>query len=169
MSTNYPVVNIEWDDVLELSSNILSQIREQNLEIDTIVPVIRGGVPLALLLGYNLENTKTASIHVRRSLSNTENAEFSDSRLLGITNEEDIKGKTLLVTEDIVDFGYTLDCAIENLEKLKPKKIYIATLYNFNHGKYNDIICGKKMENQTWIVFPWERILDKEGEICKTK
>ena len=79
MSTNYPVVNIEWNDVLELSSNILRQIKEQNLQIDTIVPVIRGGVPLALILGYNLENTKTSTIHIRRSLSNEENSDFAES------------------------------------------------------------------------------------------
>lgn len=169
MSTNYPVVNIEWNDVLELSSNILRQIKEQNLQIDTIVPVIRGGVPLALLLGYNLENTKTSTIHIRRSLSNTENSDFADSKLLGITNEEDITGKTILITEDIIDYGLSLDCAIENLEKLNPKKIYVATLYNFNHGKYNDVICGKKMDQQTWIVFPWERKLDQEDKKWKTR
>lgn len=156
MKTNYEIINIDWKIVKKLTKNIIDYIKENNIEIDTLVPVIRGGMPLALLISANIKNLNTASIQIKRSLTNETNAEFGEASLLGITNIEAIKGKNILVTEDTVDHGKTLDCVIQELKKYHPKNIYIATLYNFNKDKYKDIICGKYMQKQQWIIFPWE-------------
>lgn len=156
METNYEVFNIDWCEVKKLTKNILNYLKDNKIKIDTLVPVIRGGMPLALLLASNMKNVNTASIQVKRSLSNKTNAAFGEARVLGVTNIADITDKTILITEDTVDVGSTLECVVEELQKYKPKKIYIATLYNFNKDRYKNIICGKYMEKQSWIVFPWE-------------
>ncbi len=46
-------------------------------------------------------------------------------RLIGIN--EDIKGKTVIIIEDIVDTGHTLDNIIRQLKGYEPEKILIAT------------------------------------------
>lgn len=159
--TNYEIKQITWDDIMSLSKNIINQIKEKNIEIDTLVPIIRGGMPLALILASNLKKMDTACLHIRRSATNDTNAEFGDSVFKGITNEETIKNKNILLVEDIVDEGFTLDKAIEIVKKYNPKNIYIATFYNYNKEKYKDIISGKFMEEKIWIVFPWELEVDK--------
>ena len=47
-------------------------------------------------------------------------------RLIGIN--EDIKGKTVVVIEDIVDTGNTLDSIIKQLKGYEPEEIIIVTL-----------------------------------------
>jgi hypoxanthine phosphoribosyltransferase len=47
-------------------------------------------------------------------------------QLIGLN--EKIEGRTVVVLEDIVDSGITLDNIQEQLKKLKPEKVYIATL-----------------------------------------
>ena len=112
-----------------------------------------------MILGSNLNNVDTACIHIKRSLSNDSNSAFGNSIYKGITNVSAIENKNILIVEDIIDSGLTLDKAIEELKLYNPKKIYIATFYNFNKDRYKDVISGKVMENYYWIVFPWEEKL----------
>lgn len=155
--TNYEIYKVSWDDLMELSKKILDKIEQDKLKIDTIVPIVRGGLPLSLIISNNLENVDTSCLHIRRSKSNEPNALFEEATYKGITNEAAIKGKNILLIEDIVDKGKTLDLAIDIIKRYEPKKIYITTFFNFNKDKYRDIIAGKHMKDIVWIVFPWEK------------
>lgn len=161
MCTNYEIINVGWSEIKKLSKTILEQISEKKLNIDTLVTVFRGGSVLSLILAANIENLETSCVHLRRSLSNSANAKFGDSIYKGITNIDALKNKNVLITEDIIDSGLTLDKVIEELHKWNVKKIYVATFYNFNKEKYKDAICGKKMDKHCWMVFPWEEKINE--------
>ena len=163
MQTNYKLRKVDWKEIQELSKNILLQLKNQKLNIDTLVTIFRGGSVLSLVLSANIENLETSCIHITRSLSNDSNAEFGDSIYKGITNLSAIEGKNVLLTEDIIDSGLTIDKVVEELKKYNPKNIYIATFYNFNNKKYKDVISGKKMNEYCWIVFPWEEKLNAKN------
>lgn len=154
--TDYEICKVDWNEIMTLTENVLEQIKEKEIEIDTLVPILRGGAPLSLLLASNLKNVDTACIHIRRSITNEANAAFGESVFKGITNEGALCDKNILLIEDTVDKGLTLDMAMEIVKKYNPKNVYIATLYNYNNDKYRDIIAGKKMDEKIWIVFPWE-------------
>ena len=47
-------------------------------------------------------------------------------QLIGLN--ENIEGRTVVILEDIVDTGITVDNILEQLKKLKPKEIKIATM-----------------------------------------
>lgn len=157
MKTNYKLRHVSWNEIEGVSKNILVSLKD--IEIDTLVAVFRGGSVLSLILGANMDNVSTASIHVRRSLSNEVNSDFGSSVILGITNTEAIENKNVLITEDIIDSGKTLDTVVEELKKYHPKNIYIASLFNFNKDKYKDIYSGEHLDEYCWIVFPWEETL----------
>lgn len=160
MQTNYKLRNVDWNEIRKLSKNILSQLKKEKINIDTLVTIFRGGSVLSLILSANIKNLETACIHITRSLSNDSNAEFGDSIYKGITNCSVIEGKNILLTEDIIDSGLTIDKVVDELKKYNPKNIHIATFYNFNKKKYKDVISGEKIDEYCWIVFPWEEKLD---------
>jgi hypoxanthine phosphoribosyltransferase len=54
--------------------------------------------------------------------SSTENVKT----IIGMT--EDIKGKTVVIVEDIVDTGFTIEDIIDNLKKYNPAEIRICTM-----------------------------------------
>lgn len=153
--TDYEIMKLSWEDIVELSEKIYASICDK--KIDTLIPILRGGMPLALLLSSRMKNVNMSCIHIRRSQTDDTNASFTFPEFKGITNFQQIANKNILICEDIVDHGDSLDFAIEHLKKYNPKSITIATLVNFNNGKYKDIISGKNMKNYYWILFPWER------------
>ena len=154
--TNYPLENISWEKIETLALNIGKRITEDNLDVDLIVPIIRGGMPLAMLLSSILDVSEMCCIHIRRSVDDRPNTEFAEPVLKGITNKEKIKDANILIVDDTLDSKVTLDYAIKELEKYKPKSINVAILYNFNKKTFEHIYSGEEVTKYKWVVFPWE-------------
>lgn len=154
--TNYPIEKVSWEEVKELAYNIAKKIEQDNVKIDVIIPVLRGGMPLALLLSSILNVSEMACIHIRRSLSDEPNAEFGKPTLKGITNDKIIKNANVLIVDDTLDSKETLDYAKNIIQQYNPRNIEIAILYNFNKETFNKIYSGEEVIEYKWVVFPWE-------------
>ena len=126
--TNYPIVPITWEEVVAYTKHIAKRIREDKIQIDVIVPILKGGMPTAMLLGSMLEISDFSCLHIRRSLSDNPNSDFGEAVNKGVTNASAIKGANILLVDDILDTKKTLDYAIEVIRKYQPKKIYVAIL-----------------------------------------
>lgn len=150
------ICNISWEEVERGVANILEDIKKRNINVDTIVPILRGGAPLGNLISNNID-ADIAYIHIRRTASNDINAEFKIPVLKGITNSETIEGKDILIVDDLLDKGVKMEFTIEELKKLKPRSIHVAVLYNFTKLENEDMyVVGLEMKVKKWIVFPWE-------------
>ncbi len=71
------------------------------------------------LIASEITFVKLASYHGDKSSG-------SVKHLIGLN--EDIEGRTVVILEDIVDTGLTIDSILEQLKQLNPKEIKIATL-----------------------------------------
>lgn len=156
--TNYPIVKVDWSEVERLSKNIADRIKADEKMIDVIVPIIRGGVPVAMLLSSLLNIEEMSCLHIRRSKDDTPNTEFNSPINKGVTNIDKIKDANILIVDDTLDSKITLDYAIDILKKYCPKSITVAILYNFNKDTFNSIYSGEEVKEYKWVVFPWEKI-----------
>lgn len=155
--TNYPLVKVEWDEIQNLSFKIAEKILNDNKKIDLIVPILRGGMPVAMLLSSMLDVEDMSCIHIRRSVNDDTNAEFKKVPInKGITNADKIEGSNILIVDDTLDSKITLDYTINLLKQYNPKSISIAILYNFNKNTFGTIYSGEEVENYKWVIFPWE-------------
>ena len=130
--TNYPLVKVDWNEVKRLTQAIANKLIADNKNIDLIVPIIRGGMPIAMLLSSMLDVEEMSCIHIRRSIDDNPNTEFKQPVNKGITNTEKIKDSNILIVDDTLDSKITLDYAINLLKEYQPKSITVAILYNFN-------------------------------------
>ena len=162
---NYNKKILDWTDIEKLVNKITTNLKNDNISIDTVVPVLKGGFIPSMLIGKNLNIDTYSCIHIRRSASNLANCDFYQPKLLGITATENLKGKNILIVEDIVYSGETIRFAIEQLKEYGVANIYVSTLYNFylgdDYGKIYQGNCDAKEVD--WIVFPW----DYENLYCK--
>jgi hypoxanthine phosphoribosyltransferase len=91
---------------------------------------------------------------------------------------EDIKGKDVLLVEDIVDSGLTAQHLVKTLAKKKPRSIKVCTLLSKPEGRTVDLVIdyvGFKIPNkyvvgygldyqQKYRNLPYLAVLDMEGE-----
>lgn len=155
--TNYPLVKVDWNEVKRLTQGIANKLIADNKNIDLIVPIIRGGMPIAMLLSSMLDVEEMSCIHIRRSIDDKPNTEFKRPVNKGITNTEKIKDSNILIVDDTLDSKITLDYAINLLKEYQPKSITVAILYNFNKNTFDSIYSGEEVKEYKWVVFPWEK------------
>ena len=155
--TNYPLVKVDWNEVKKLTQGIANKLIADNKKIDLIVPIIRGGMPIAMLLSSMLDVEEMSCIHIRRSIDDNPNTEFKQPVNKGITNTEKIKDSNILIVDDTLDSKITLDYAINLLKEYQPKSITVAILYNFNKNTFDSIYSGEEVQEYKWVVFPWEK------------
>jgi len=82
----------------------------------------------------NLNSNHEKSVPMRvefvrlKSYENTESA--GEVQIVGVSSEElvNLKGKNVLVVEDIIDTGKTMQKLLKTLRKYEPKRIYVACL-----------------------------------------
>ncbi len=157
-----------WDEVYGLLIKLAKKIVDDNYRPDSIVGVARGGWIVARILSDLLDIKEVANIRV----------EFYEDVLLTrdhprITQEVsvDVRGKKILLCDDVADTGKSLKIAADYLRNKGVSEIKISTL----HLKPTSIVCPDYCVSETdaWIIYPWEvfettksiiKKLEKEGK-----
>ncbi|MGL4252116.1 MAG: ribose-phosphate diphosphokinase [Metamycoplasmataceae bacterium] len=113
---NIPVDDLRWSISL---ASYLSETNS-NLKFSIVSPDHGGAVRARVLAELISQTVKIAIIDKRRTGANK-------SEILGILG--DVKGKNIIIIDDIIDTGNTILKAAEALRKEGAKKIYIAATH----------------------------------------
>lgn len=151
MGTNYSIKKISWKEYDELAGIILDKICDY--KIDCVIPVLRGGAVIGMTIANKI-GAPMCYIRIKSSISNEINSSFSQPKMMGGIGLDDITNKNVLVCEDIIDTEMTIKEVVRQLSVFNPKKILIASLFNFSNN--DEYICGYKADYHFWVVFPWE-------------
>jgi len=65
-----------------------------------------------------------------------------------------MKGKRVLVVDDIADTGRSLKLVTEHVLERAAQEVKVATLYTKPWSIVNPDYCEKQTEH--WVVFPWD-------------
>ena len=93
-----------------------------------LVSILKGSIVFTAELAKKLNNPKIKIDFMRVSSYEGENTESSEEPELKIDLSEDIKGKDVIIIEDIIDTGITLEFLLETLISRKPNSIKLCTL-----------------------------------------
>ncbi len=140
-----------WDDMNELAFKLSQKIKQDNMELDRIVTLAKGGWPMTRSLVDFLAVYDVASIGVKFYAG-------IDERLEKPQIYQDIpvsvSGETILLYDDVADTGESLAFTKEYLKTRGVEKIITATLFYKPHSKLKPDYYGA--ETPAWIVFPYE-------------
>jgi len=163
LSSNEPKFEVPtWKHVYDMLLRLANKIRNDNLQPDVIVGVSRGGWVPARLLSDFLENPNLANARVEyyKGINETEKS----PRLTQFLST-DVRGKTVLVVDEVADRGESLKLAKEHASEQGARNVKTATIYCKPWSKFKPDYYGE--ETGRWIVFPWE-IKETIKLICKT-
>jgi len=141
-----------WDEIYEMLLRLAEKIQRDNFHPDLIIGVCRGGWPPARVMSDLLGNPKLANISVEFYV---DVAETKNKPVLTQSVTAPVKGKKVLILDDVADTGKTLKLVKKHLLDRGAEEVKIATIYY----KPWSIVVPDYYEKETkrWIVFPWER------------
>lgn len=156
--------------VKELAKKISNDYKDKQL---TVVSVLKGGIPFLSDLIKNINLKLSIDFMAASSYKNTESSGIV--RLI-MDLRESPENKNLLIIEDIVDTGLTLNYLCENLRTRKPESLKICTLLDkssqrimkikidyFGFKVPNKFVVGYGMDyNELYRNLPYIGILKPE-------
>ena len=155
-----------WNQIYTMLLNMAEKIRRDGFKPDVIIGVSRGGWPPARVLSDLLDNPNLANVRAEFYLGV---AETKGEPTLTQPVSVNVKGKKVLVVDEVADTGKSLKLVKEHLTERGASEIKIATVYY----KPWSIVKPDYYERETslWIVFPWEvkETVKKIIKKCKEK
>lgn len=144
--------------VKQLGAQISADYRESDL---LLICILRGGVPFMVDLSrcitvpHMMDFMAVSSYGVGRR-------ESTGSARVTLDLQMDIRGKDVLLVEDIVDSGHTISSVLHMLETRQPKSLKVCALLDKFERREADVpihYCGFKIPNK--FVFGYGLDLDE--------
>ncbi|KAA9009055.1 xanthine phosphoribosyltransferase [Histidinibacterium aquaticum] len=116
-----------------------------------VVAITRGGMAPAMIVARELDIRTVDTISVKSYNHQTQSEprviKFPDMELMG-------KGRGVLIVDDLVDTGRTLEVVRAHLPEA-----HVATVYAKPQGRNQVDSYITEVSQDTWIFFPWDMAL----------
>jgi hypoxanthine phosphoribosyltransferase len=143
---------LHWSKVDEAIWTLVDHVRK-DYTIDLIVGIARGGLIPAVRMSHIMDNILMRVMDVKFYTDISEHAEMPE---ITVPLSEPVKGKNILIVDDVADTGKTLKVVKEDILQKGAQEVRIAVIAM----KPQSIIEPDYYIFQTdrWIVFPWEKM-----------
>lgn len=142
---------LSWRDVYNLTLQISERIVASGFKPDVIVGIARGGwIPARILSDVLYMDTLQ---NIRIEYYTDVGAKGKEPKITQPLTGS-MKGKTVLLVDEVADTGDTLHHAIEHVKNLGVDEVRSAVL----HYKPTSIVVPDfyMVETTSWTVYPWE-------------
>jgi hypoxanthine phosphoribosyltransferase len=141
-----------WDYVFDRSVDLAEAIRRDGQRYDTIVGVSRGGLVLTRLMSdlLDINSVLIVKCEYYSDVGKRLKRPKITQKLQG-----DIRGKNVVIVDDVADTGESLKEIKNYLQAKKPRRLAVATLYFKPWSTLKPDYFAA--ETDAWIIFPWER------------
>ncbi len=144
-------VLVSWPQIDRCINILEKKIRAAQYAPDSIMAILKGGMVPARLLSDCFGSIEILTLRVNA---------YNGTRKLKQARMEKtcpaIRGRRILLVDDIHDSGTTLRRVAQHLRKFRPHALYSATLYYKGRLNPPDFYC-RTVPDSVWVVFPWER------------
>ncbi|MCT4558579.1 MAG: xanthine phosphoribosyltransferase [Pelagimonas sp.] len=147
--------HVSWDQLHRDARALAWRLQGQGPEPEggwkAVVAITRGGMAPAMIIARELDIRHVDTISVKSYNHQTQ----SEPKVIKAPNAELIgDGKGVLVIDDLVDTGRTLEVVRKHMPKA-----HIATVYAKPMGRPQVDSFITEVSQDTWIFFPWDMAL----------
>ncbi len=158
---------ISWPEYGNLAEALAEKVRSSGTAFDLVIGIARGGIPVAMVVADHL-GVPIDFINVK---SYSGIAERTEPRILS-TLTDGIHAKNILLVDDLVDHGATLELVKGYLNGQNPHMLVTAVLFKKPWSKSEPDYYLEVVDK--WIVFPFElsevnRLRAARGEALEGK
>ena len=149
---NQKFLTLTWDDIDRQCSILSNKIIDSKFNPDIIISIGRGGMVPSRILS-DLLNVKNVYMH---SISS-----YVGINSIGTVNAESLKiniyNQSVLLVDDIVDSGGTMEFMMREIVKSRPKSVKFATLLCKDHVVIKPSYYAEECSKDSWVIYPWEK------------
>jgi len=155
---------LTFEDVYDMVRRTSEAIKASGYKPNTIVGLARGGwVPARLMCDF-LGITDLVSLKVEHWI---ETGKTKDEASIKYPLTADLKGKRIVVVDDITDTGKSLTASVEHLRRLGPKEIKVAVMQYIPGSECKPDFFAEEVKKWTWFIYPWNWIEDTSTLILR--
>ena len=140
---------VSWPEYGNLAEALAEKVRSSRKRFDLVVGIARGGMPVAMVVSDHL-NIRVDFINVKSYVGI---GKREAPKILS-TLTESIAGKNVLVVDDLVDQGDTMEVVEEYLSEQDPELLEVAVLFKKPWTKFEPDYYLEVVDR--WVVFPFE-------------
>jgi uncharacterized protein len=140
---------ISWPEYGNLAEALAEKVRSRGVKFDVVIGIARGGMPVAMVVSDHL-GVGVDFINVK---SYEGIAQRSTPRILS-TLSEGIGGKSILLVDDLVDQGDTMETVKSFLDGQNHRLLQTAVLFKKPWSKFEPDYYLEVVDK--WVVFPFE-------------
>ena len=142
---------MDWNLFYKLARQVAKKVNGSGYKPDLIVGLARGGWVLARILCDLIGVKDLVSLKVEHwGITATPDGKAK----LKYPFKVDLRGKNVLVVDDITDTGESMRVAVEYIKSLKPSEIRTTALRHITSSKFMPDYFGEEI-TWRWVIFPW--------------
>jgi len=164
----FKCVVTNWDYLYDLCREVANQVKSSDFKPDVIVALARGGWFPGRVICDFLGLDDLTSLKIEHYLGT--GLAGKGPKIRYPLNGEALKGKCVLIVDDIADTGKSLLHAREYVYTLGPKDVRTATLQHLDTSEYRADFVGEDVKEWAWVIFPWnflEDMIDLTSRLMK--
>lgn len=167
-------IYVTYEEVHKLMKKIAEEIGNDNWQPDCIVGISGGGlIPVRILRNFLKKDIYIVGL--KRYTDENETHEIPIKIQWIDEVEKKVKGKKILLVDEIDDTRITLSYCLSELLKYNPDEIRIAVIHQKNKEKkalFPDkvkVYEGKDVPDK-WIIYPWDaHDIDEHNKLCNNE
>ena len=150
---------LHWSKIDEAIWTLTDYV-QKDYHVDIIVGIARGGLIPAVRMSHIMDDILMRVMDVKFY---TDIEKHTETPEITVPLTEPVKGKNVLIVDDVADTGKTLKVVREDLVAKDAKEVRIAVIAK----KPQSIVDPDYYIFQTdqWIVFPWEKMPVSRGVV----
>jgi hypoxanthine phosphoribosyltransferase len=151
---------LTWSGVAKDAKRLSGAIRSSGFGPDIIVAIGRGGLVPGRIISDFLHIKDLTAIKVEHwGIAATPD----EKAVIRFPLNADIKGKRVLLVDDITDTGDTLRVTLEYLRGFRPQEVRTAVLIHKTTSEVVPDYYLRKVTKWRWVIFPWHLWEDLTG------
>lgn len=143
---------ITLPEAYEMAYKVARQINDGSEKFNVVVGISRGGLPPSRMICdfLNIKTLTTIQIkHYESGGKAKEKVNITDPVKIAL------KGKHVLIVDDVNDSGKTLKAAFDNISSLKPGIVKTAVLHEKSNTSFNADYTGAVLSEWKWLIYQW--------------
>ena len=156
---------VSWSDIEKWCSAIREQVVD-NFSPEVIIGLSRGGLVPSRILSDSLWIKDLLSIKTEHwGITATK----SGQAVLNDPGKLNLKGKKVLIVDDITDTGQSMKLAYDFVKSQEPADIRSATMLHITRSEFVPDFYGELVDQKqwTWFIFPWNVYEDLDNLLMK--